>query len=125
MNTEVGKAVADVLDVLAAKFGTTAAYLWGVMVKQQVVWGWWALGLALVCLTLCVVVGRIAFLATEKDAASDNERSKEDALGFRVLAVVFLTVAAMVSAGWFGYSAITSIANPEYAALKEVLSLIK
>lgn len=118
----VAKNVADVLDVLAARFGSTAEHLWAVLVKQSVVDAWQtAIGALFV---LGVVIGLVL---TYRWAG--RRPLKEWALSADRGAVrVLCTVGALIGGGvFFGLSSgiVGRLINPEFYALQYVLGQVR
>jgi hypothetical protein len=103
------------LETLAAKLGTTTQYLWGVLVKQAAISGvadcFWAV--------FFLVVSILSAWAARWLIKND---SGEDGL---VLFCGAAAIIAFVIAGANVYFAVTALVNPEYWALKEILSAVK
>ena len=113
------KTVEEILTVLAAKFGTTAAHLWDVLVRQAYVEG--ALAVFWVVVSVVIIYNAtVRFpraLAALKGAEYDEEPPHIAALVlWGALALIF-TIVGGVNID----VAVTSLGNPEYAALKLVL----
>lgn len=112
-STEAGKAVADVLNVLADKLGSTGEYLWQTMVQ-----GAFVSGIALLAYSLfgmAVMVGAWAIIRSGVKKDSDD----------RVFGGGLLMALGLVLVGLFTYQAAMGIGAPEYVALREVLSAFK
>jgi hypothetical protein len=111
MNEEILKR----LDALGAKLGVTAQYLWGVLIKQARVEMW--TDTAIVCVAL-VAAGASAWMVrwAHKEDTSDSE----------AIVIVGSIVGLVASGIAIGYAvaAITEGANPEYWALKQVMSAV-
>jgi hypothetical protein len=106
------------LTALAAKLGTTAEYLWGVLLKQAPIQG--ALDLAVIAAWAAACVWLVR-LVHRKTTGDDPEW--DDELG-RVFAWIGTGIACILTAVIGGLSiagAVTAIANPEYWALRQIL----
>ncbi len=114
MNDEILKR----LDILAAKLGITAQYLWGVLVKQARIEmyadiGWSILLSGMLALFLWVL---------RKLYISPNEREMDGiaALGLAIASIiVFIFLVVSVS------GALTEGLNPEYWALNHIMEKLK
>lgn len=117
-NTEAGKAVADVLSVLAEKLGSTGEYLWGVMVRGAFVGG---LGFAIFS-----VLGALGFAGgwtiAKRGFALDKE--KEDGSA-EIIGGILLSIGCAVVVLVCTYGAVIRLGAPEYVALREILSALK
>lgn len=120
--SEVGKATAEVLEVLAAKFGTTVEALWTILVRQAYVDGF----LALFWVTVsAIVVGNAVYrfprtMDNLKKARFEDEGPYiAQAFMWGAAFVIFIIVGGVNID-----TAAVSLGNPEYAALREVLQVI-
>lgn len=108
MNPEIIK----VIETLAAKLGTTAEYLWGVLIKQAPISG--------MCDILgFVIVGSILFclyilVRKTEYADSDAEITSWGGLGIASLIVLIALLTTLTDI-------ISCFANPEYWALKQII----
>ena len=111
---------------LAAKLGTTAEYLWGVLLKQAPITGaveifvmatWCA---AAVCLLRLVRRKTTKPPATEVERCTRAEWAEEGACLAWVLSGFFCLITALVVSGGLS-SAIAALVNPEYWALRQIL----
>lgn len=114
-DTEVGKMTAEVLEVLAEKFGTNVAHLWGILVKQATISGYTDAVLSGVLFIVLALSIGICVWAMKRDGYDDE---------WIVLFSGFVGVASLILAPVFGVSAFKHIANPEYYALLEVLNAV-
>jgi uncharacterized membrane protein YraQ (UPF0718 family) len=133
MNQELSKEVLTRLDAIAAKLGVAAGEVWRILLKQafvesvvQVVVG------VLLAITAAIVVkwfySRVladqAFNANIKEEHSyDYYRAKRDPAGW-VTGMVLCSIAGLVAIG-VAISGILGVMNPEYYALRELLSVLK
>lgn len=105
------KTVEEILTVLAAKFGTTAAHLWDVLVRQAYVEG----ALAVFWVVVSAVAVYIAARGIGREAKKEYSYN-DTGLMWASLGILFIVV------GGINIDvAVTSLGNPEYAALKLVL----
>lgn len=115
--------ISNLLDMLAAKYGTTTAHLWEAMVRQQVIYGWSILACVLIVAAIFVTLSiRCAIMLR----CARADRRIEDAgfwFGFLIVSIVVVAVtvfAVIMSSGYL----IGSIVNPEYFALKDILGIL-
>jgi len=106
------------LTALANKLGTTAEYLWGVLVRQAPLQG--ALDLAVLAVWGLVCVWLIRFVRS-KTSGDKPAFSDEVGRGFAWAGVVFVCALVMLIGGLTFSSSITAIINPEYWALRQIL----
>lgn len=117
------------LTALANKLGTTAEYLWGVLVKQAPITGVIDLVLmaALVLLTVmwCRFVMRktTAPKPTEEDRYPHADWEEEDAIAAWLSAGVLVSFTVLIVMLHLA-TAMTALVNPEYWALRQILQLI-
>jgi hypothetical protein len=116
-STVVAQSVAQVIDILATKFGATSAHLWRVMVQQVRAE---AIGDVIMILGLALVTAIGAWLLKRGIQADDDTQGTAGMI--TVLAGgVFGVAIAFASA----QDIVTAILNPEYGALKIALALVK
>jgi len=109
------------LDVLAEKMGTTAQYLWHILVKQGFATGVADLttaGLLLIPAVALVFLGKKLL----KLASTTGYEPPETMGGIASLAVAILLAVAV---GTNLYNGLLEVINPEYFALQELLKAIK
>ena len=109
----------QLIEQLAQKLGTTAEYLWSVLLKQAPISA--ITDLALFCLSLIVgfVLYRLHKYFTRTEEYDNNEFTTILMIGLFVFWGVFLLICV------FSFqNIITGLYNPEYWALKEVLKSI-
>lgn len=105
------------LDALASKLGITVAYLWGVLVKQARVEAIQDVGIV----AIWVVLTGLSFWAARWIYKDETEK---DCGGL----IVFLGCVCLGSLAltlYFVFAAITEVMNPEYWALKQVVTIMK
>ena len=106
------------LTTLAAKLGTTAEYLWAVLVKQAPLSG--ALDLALIAAWVGVCVWLVRFV--RRKTAGDQPAWSDEAFVFFAWGGVGVVccLTALIGGLTIG-GAVTAIVNPEYWALRQIL----
>lgn len=111
------------LTALAQKFGTTAEYLWGVLIKQAAISGVTSLVEIFVWLALTIYWTRFTYHNTRKTDQSTYSSAEweEEAAFFAWLGVfVLATVSAIVTSCGIS-DMLSAFINPEYWALKQIL----
>lgn len=103
--------LAKILDDLGQRLGPTGEHVFQLAVKQQVING----AMGVIALSITFVVGLVIAILTL--------RRRDDA-GWQILSVSWFACWALVAVMSIGMIA-TSLLNPEYAALKEILYTIK
>lgn len=113
-------------DAVAAKLGTTAEYLWAVLVKQSIAQGIADAIIALLCLIAVLVLYKSVLPYCSKRFAEEDEKGCgteigwEFAIGFTIAGIVVLSVAFGVNL----HDAVLELVNPQYYALHEVLQTL-
>lgn len=135
------------LEALAAKLGTTAEYLWGILVRQAVLDGWIAL---VECLFYATIVGGVAWYylrvgprarkAWEEEARRmakeikqgqgyaswemerDLEWASEEAHMFGTVVAILLAFVCFIALLVTAPTVFTAFLNPEYLAFKNITS---
>lgn len=118
------------ITALAEKLGTTSEYLWGILVKQAYITAITntiiIIGLIIFGIILCKVHIYLSSPVDPKDKYNtDNLYDKN--IGAIIIMLVFTTIwfiAAIVQLFCIG-DTINGFINPEYCALKEILSICK
>ena len=106
------------LNALANKLGTTAEYLWGVLLRQAPITG--ALDLAVMAAWVAACVLLVRFVR-RKTRGEDPEWSDEMGRVFAWAgAACACALTALIVGLEFG-QAVTAIVNPEYWALRQIL----
>lgn len=109
------------LDALAAKLGTTGAYLWSVLVRQAYLQGVVDLIEAIICFVVCVVC--VYFF--KKFLPKTMETSFNDGFYFLSVMVAAITFCFSLLLGISLLSdSIMELNNPAYYALHEVLQTL-
>lgn len=106
------------LTTLAAKLGTTAEYLWGVLLRQAPVTG--ALDLAVIAAWVAGCVWLVRFVRRKTAGQKpewDDEMGRVFGWGGAVLVCSLVAIIGGASIG----PAVTAIVNPEYWALRQIL----
>ena len=113
------KNVNEIIDVLAIRFGSTGAHLWGVLQRQAYV----EAALAVVAWALVAGIGMLLrrAMAWADDAEGINQEVDRDlvAVGITVLVAVGAVVAVVQT-----FIGISAVLNPEYFALMAVLGAL-
>lgn len=104
---------AQLIERLAAKLGTTAEHLWGVLVRQAPISGATDLGVLIASFAIAALLGVIALRTKDEDEGGMSFAVGMAALiaGASALAM-FMSGASIIAAAFF---------NPEYWALKQIL----
>ena len=108
----------EALTALAHKLGTTAEYLWGVLVKQAPISGVLDLAVIAAWAAACVWLVRLVRRKTAgDDPAWDDETGRVFAwIGTWLACILAAVIGSLSVAG-----AVTAIVNPEYWALRQIL----
>ena len=122
MNDEILKA----LTTLASKMGTTAEYLWGVLLRQAPITGAIDLAVMVAWVVMAVFLIRLVRRKTTTPAETDEDRNpnaewSDEAAGFAWGgAIIFALITALIVGS--GLSSVTAaLLNPEYWALRQIL----
>ena len=118
MNEQLQQALAD----LASSLGTTTEYLWGVLLKQAPIAGVSYVAGACIATAItvaCFLTIRWSIRALRRDDY-DHWDDVRPVMGL-VLGCLFGLLAVAFAVGFATY-AFTAFVNPEYWALKEILS---
>ncbi len=116
----------QLIEVLAAKLGTTAEHLWGVLVRQAPISG--AVDLVL-CIVIAVVTAWWVALVKRKTTCPPETWScqyptaewREEGAFLAWLTAVIAGVLAMVCIIGSAQGIVAAFANPEYWALKQLV----
>ena len=129
----VSTQVAELLDVLAARFGTTAEHLWDVLVRHYTLQGWLgaALGGGFILGGLVAGgFGRRAHQAVQRKLLAPNEGYDWDQnlrAAKECRQVLLAAAGALVAIGIMlvMFVGLERILVPEYFALREILKLLQ
>ena len=114
---DVGKNTQALIEKLAAQIGVTVDKVWPWLVQQQVLEGWTSLAATLLAVVIGIVllgVGRRILLKTSEDLC----------VPFFVIGGVIFMIAA-IAVFFHGPISVQQILNPEYAALKDLIGMVK
>jgi hypothetical protein len=106
------------LTTLANKLGTTAEYLWGVLLRQAPLSG--AIDLALVAAWAAACFWMVRFVRA-KTAGDDPVWMDEAGRALAWAGVWFACLGVALIGGSVLTDAVTALANPEYWALRQIL----
>lgn len=120
---ELADKINAILDALAERFGSTAAELWAILIRQQVIKGvtgliWIAFGVVAL-----VIVAKLVRFA----AKMANEKGLDDVLynnPFLIMGIILGTIFGLCLIALNVSGVVTAFANPQYAALRDVMVLI-
>ena len=115
----------QLIEDMAAKFGTTAEHLWGVLVKQAPISGAVNLALCIVIATAAIWWLKIVIRKTKPVSPGPNKHpGAEWEYDTAVPAYISAAVAVILAIAFILMSAngiVTSFLNPEYWALLQLL----
>jgi hypothetical protein len=116
----------NVITLLANKLGTTAEYLWGVLLKQAPISGTIDLMIMGAWLIIAVMWSKFVYKKTKPPEATENDRypdaewnSEPAFCAWVSAALLWVTVGLTVSDSIGG--AVAALVNPEYWALRQIL----
>ena len=116
------------LTALAQKLGTTAEYLWGVLIKQAAVTGVTNIIEMSVWLAIAIAWGVLTYRKTRKvlpegagPYSCASAEWEEEAAFFAWLGAFLLAVTAAIVACVGVSDSVAAFLNPEYWALKQIL----
>lgn len=117
MNENTDKLIRD----LALKLGTTAEYLWAVLVQQALV-----SAIADLIFIILLSIFWIVFYSLHRRYTREDKYYDSDTLGFVVgLIGGVIGLFTIVAVPIFFFDMINGFFNPKYWALKEILSTLK
>ncbi|MFA5898011.1 MAG: hypothetical protein WC829_02740 [Hyphomicrobium sp.] len=116
---DVGKNATALLERLASQIGVTVEKVWPWLVKQQVVEAWGGV----VTIALVLVVGAALFVGGWR-AGKRAERGEDAWIGFCIAGCVVGAIGFFVACR-AGALLFAAIVNPEYAALRELMQMVK
>ncbi|KKM70481.1 hypothetical protein LCGC14_1440310 [marine sediment metagenome] len=133
----VSTQVAELLDVLAARFGTTAEYLWATMVRHHVIEGWLQVAAGGGLILGGLVAGGFAYRAhqavrrlidlgrgTGETGYSWDARLR-DTKGCRTFLLCVFGGLVLIGSGIALTAGLQQILIPEYYALQEILRVLQ
>lgn len=108
------------LVALAGKLGTTAEHLWGVLIRQARIDAWLSLGQSVVM--VAVATAFFVWLSKQPELEGYNN---DGAIAIRIVGSI-ICIALLLVVLFAGVpSVLTGFANPEAAALRDLLSAVK
>jgi transcriptional regulator with XRE-family HTH domain len=118
----MNESTTQLIESLAAKLGTTAEYLWGVLLNQAAVSATISLLFAVTSITYLTIYLRWLIAKVKADELDILDYEKNVAMSMFGGAVAILS---FVTIGFALPNIITGYINPEYWALQEILKHIK
>lgn len=122
MNTEIlknNKDVADVLSAIADKLGTTVEHFWPLFIKQQTVSGY----ISIFFWFICILVSIFGIRLGNHYSKECSQDSWEAVISYGVGVVCFII--CIIAILCCGTDTIIQIINPEYAALQNLVRMVK
>lgn len=121
------KVYADVkagINGLAQSLKVPASHVYNIMVKQQITQSISNLIFVLVFILLSIILYKVGM----KTYKLYNVKKDEDLISITIITFILCAVSTLFSVGsfWSDYSSIvTGFTNPEYGAIKEIISFVK
>lgn len=110
----------QLLEKLAAKLGTTAEYLWGVLIKQAPIAAYEQMLTMIIAVIIAALFLRVSF---KHGKVADWTNGDSHVARCIVYGVAALAGATVFTCTLCSNTIITCLVNPEYWALQQVLSL--
>jgi len=121
MTDEIIKEALKRIDVIAAKMGTTAEYLWPLIVKQEIVDSILTfLGITFATITFIIFSKWLIDSRKNKETHDDPDTKEVILLGF----LIFSAIVLIMSLIFFIAEGFDWI-NPEYWAFKNIISMLR
>jgi len=118
MNEQMGQEILQRIDVLAAKLGVAAEYLWDVLIRQMwLVEGWMCVGLG-VALLLVGAVGCMRLYLLGGPDTSTGEWTQKDS---RFTVNVVFAIVGILGGTFVLPDAVAKVLNPAYYAFKALI----
>lgn len=116
----MNEATAKLIEELAAKLGTTAEHLWGVLVRQAPISATVSAALTLAWVVVLVCGWRFA-VRSMKQASEDSMMHDEEVRAVVIGSLILVSVATAVAIAIGSVGCVSAFANPEFWALKQVM----
>ena len=116
----MNEATAKLIEELAAKLGTTAEHLWGVLVRQAPISATVSASLTLAWVIVLVCCWRFA-VRSMKRANEDSILHEDEVMAVVFIALILMSIATAVVITIGSAGCVSAFANPEYWALKQVM----
>ena len=116
----MNEATAKLIEELAAKLGTTAEHLWGVLVRQAPISATVSSALTLAWVVALVCGWRFA-VRSMKLANEDSIMHDEEVRAVVIGALILVSIATAVAITIGSVGCVSAFANPEFWALKQVM----
>lgn len=127
--------VAELLDMLAVRFGTTAEHLWGVLIQYHTIMGWLAVGCGLLLIGAGALVANVvrqehlkvrsAIAKSIQEGFASVPAYLERAREARFAVVVMMCVLFIFGLVILGVVGTPRVLLPEYFALQEILGVVR
>lgn len=122
--------LAPLLEQLASELGTTVEYLWGVLIKQASVTIIIDVGINIlfICVIVCLII--LGKKLTSKPKPTEEDKypqaivDDEDGVFFVWLGIIVIPTLLSFAILLNSVEIVNALFNPEYWALKEVLSMV-
>ena len=116
----MNEATAKLIEELAAKLGTTAEHLWGVLVRQAPISATVSAALTLAWVVVLVCGWRYA-VRSMKRANEDSILHDEEVRAVVIGSLILVSIATAVAITIGSVGCVSAFANPEFWALKQVM----
>jgi hypothetical protein len=116
----MNEATAKLIEELAAKLGTTAEHLWGVLVRQAPISATVIAALTLAWVVVLVCGWRFA-VRSMKRSNEDSILCADEVRAVVIVALILVSIATAVTITIGSVGCVSAFANPEYWALKQVM----
>lgn len=116
----MNEATAKLIEELAAKLGTTAEHLWGVLVRQAPISATVSATLTLAWIIVLVCGWRFA-VRSMKRSQEDSIMHDEEVRSVVIGALILVSIATAVAITIVSVGCVSAFANPEFWALKQVM----
>ena len=116
----MNEATAKLIEELAAKLGTTAEHLWGVLVRQAPISATVSAALTLAWVVALVCGWRFA-VRSMKLANKDSIMHDEVVLACVIVTLILASIATAVAITIGSVGCVSAFANPEFWALEQVM----
>lgn len=119
LQAEIYSDAKEAITVLAEKLGTTAEFIWPVLIKQQII----KASVKLIVIILILFIPLLAMLAGYGGKnwwKHSNDTWEGWYIASMVLGIIWIIITCLAAS-----SIVTGLANPEYGAMKEIVHMIR